>query len=552
MDLLKEIKSFKRTKSSSKKVSILVGSNHSKIIGYVHPAIKTKISDKMKYFPDGAIFSRAFKEKKWDGYIRMFSTRMQTFPTGFLKDVEKILIKFKYKVKINDNRPIIKFNGDPLEPVLDLMRIKRQRARKYQIRAATKAIDLRYGIINIFTGGGKTIIINMIIKAIDEATDYKLNIKVITSGISLISQLREQIRAFQGIYIGMLGGGVNDRGRITVASINTLAERINSNNKKAIKDIRNTDVLFIDEAHHSPAKTFKSVIGLANNVALCIGTTATYKRAETEGDMILKAVTGNIIYKKSISSGIKNGWLAKPTIIIFQYSEDFSEKDIDRKYNKLNRHKKKKKESNTSEYIKSYSVLVANNEHRNQLISKIIKVLDDYNLSSVTFVQSIDQGHLINQKAREFGVQQSVFMKGENKVLDRSKNIQDFKKGRLRHIVCTRIINEGLDFPEANAGIRAGALKYEGTVIQQIGRILRKVKPKLAKDIDRKETQRIFWIDICDVNNRHLASHALERIGTYESEEEFEIVYVDNIDELKGVIDERIKEVKIISKNGKI
>ena len=544
INIAKEINKYKRFKTSSKNISIHMGSIYAKIDGYIKPIIKSKISDKLSYIPDAAKFSRPYREGKWDGRIRLFSARTQIFPIGFIDDVIKILEKFKYKIGIVDNRHKINLDNDPISPVISYMRKKGLKPRKYQIRATKKALSLRYGIINIPTGTGKTLIINMIIKAIDLSTNNSLNITIITSGISLVSQLREQVAKFQETEVGMIGAGLREYNRITVASIDTLFSNINNDSLLA-----KTNVLFIDEAHHSPAKTFKTVIYKANNTSLCIGTTATYIRAESEGNILLKSVTGKIIYKKSISEMIRRGWLAKPTIIILQYStsKELNVEDIDNEYKKIMpKTKSKKKVKKTSEYMKTYSVLVAHNKERSKLISDIIKVFDDYKLSTISFVQSIEQGKTIKKFADELNVSDSVFMNGADDLFYRSEKLNKFRKGKLGTIICTRIINEGLDFPEANSGIRAGAQVYEGTIIQQIGRILRKTKSKLSKDIYRKEIQRVFWVDVCDISNKYLASHSLERISAYESEEEFEIVYVESISELKEVIDARIKEAKII------
>jgi len=81
-----------------------------------------------------------------------------------------------------------------------------------------------------------------------------------------------------------------------------------------------------------------------------------------------------------------------------------------------------------------------------------------------------------------------------------------------------------------------------------LGRILRKTKPKSSKDINRKILQRVFWFDLMDMHSPTLADHALNRAKVYESERAFDVRYVDSFKGLREILDEQIKEVKIINK----
>jgi len=373
---------------------------------------------------------------------------------------------------------------------------------------------------------------------------------VITQGLSLISQLRDDIANAQKEKIGMIGGGILEPERITVASIQTLALHPHS----YVDMLGGAGVIFVDEAHHSPAQTFKSVLYLTNKSAMRIGTTATYRRAESEGDMLLKSVTGKILFKRSISEMIKEGWLAKPTIFILSYSgEELSKYEITKIYDEYlkgqKRSKEPKRKPKQSMYAKTYMALISHNYNRSKMVAEVIKTFNQRLLSSVTFVVSKHHGdEIIKSAINDFKMtnEEVIFMKGADKMEFRNENLTEFRQGRLGNIICTRIINEGIDFPEANAGIRAGAQTYEGTIIQQLGRILRKTKPPGAIDIDRNETQRVFWVDVCDTHNKYLASHGLDRLKAYESEKEFEIVCVESVDELGRRIDERISETKIV------
>ena len=409
------------------------------------------------------------------------------------------------------------------------------------------------GIINIPTGGGKTAIINLIIKAIDLHTEESAKILLITGGITLLSQLRDEMQKFQKKDIGFIGEGIWDEQRITVASINTISrfmihpERLRKSSKKKTamqfliekedkiekklkteKLLSSTDVLFLDEAHHSPAKTFKEAIYKTNNASIRIGTTATYMRASND-NMMLHAVTGDIIFKRSLSWMIDQGYLAKPTVLLLPF-------DVN-------------KDEEYENWREEYSGGISNNQKRSAVLAKVLSVFHRSNLNTVLFVREKNHGtDIYNMSIDLFKINEKeiMFLSGSDQQVIRKKALDAFTSGKMRSIVCTSILNEGVDFPEANAGIRASAEKYEGNIVQQIGRILRKVKNPLSKDIDRKRLQRVLWLDMCDMHTPTLAKHSLNRIKVYEKEKNFDIVYIKSPKDLKKIISERIKEIHVV------
>ena len=538
MSILKKIKEEKLIKTDNAK--LIIGNVWTKISGSIPKKVINEIDDELSYFVQGAQFSKAYRDKNWDGFKR-FLVKQSLFPTGFLNDVCKIIKKNKIKVIKKDTRKKYEISEEEIIRIISTN--KKITARKYQVKAVIRIINKQSGVANLPTGTGKTEIINLVIFVLDTYTKKKLKYLVISGGISLLSQLKESIGNFQNEKIGFIGSGIKEIKRITVGSVDSLYphsikkfKKYGKNSKtfkidNEIQDLLQTvNVVFLDEAHHSPADTFRSVLNSATNASFRIGTTATYERADGE-DMLLRAVTGSIIYKKSLSWMIEKGYLANPIIILFTY----------------NGAELKEKKGDT--WKDSYKDGVSQNKHRNILISNINKILIDKKLSSVLFVEQLNQGqditkHMINNLRVD---KNSIsFLTGKSNLTLRKQVLNNFSSGEIRTIVCTKILNEGIDFPEANAGIKASGMKFEGTIKQQLGRILRKKKNKFAKDIDRKESQNVFWIDICDVHSSILANHSLKRIKVYESEPIFKVIYVSSLNELKDAINDNIKKTKII------
>jgi superfamily II DNA or RNA helicase len=530
--------------SISMDVKVMVGNIFTKIHGKIDRITLNKIDDKLSWWMHGAQFTRAYQQDIWDGRIRLFRRNTQIFPTGFLDDVLSILNNRKIFYKIKDIRKASKVSKRTIEKAIRSHPIIKPRS--YQIKAVEAAISKKSGIINIPTGTGKTLIINLVIKALDIYSCGTFEFLIISSGISLLSQLQVEISRFQKTRVGFIGEGKWNPKRITVASIDTLYKNISDIHKlkkrrtAAIKDkiqrkkdteslLSSAKVIFCDEAHHSPAKIFKRVIYKTHNASFRIGTTATYKRSGGD-DMMLRAVTGDIIFKRSLSWMISKGYLAIPTILLMEYGEHINLEEDDH-------------------WSGTYSSGISKNVSRNIAIAKIASIFNKYNLSTILFVTKVEQGRSIKDFAiSRYGIPESKleFLHGRHSQDIRKPVLKNFQQGNIRTLICTKILNEGMDFPECNAGIRAGAQKFEGGIIQQLGRILRKYKNPIARDIDRKKPQRVFWIDLCDLHNKRLAKHSLDRIKTYESEEAFDVRYVSSFKEIRSILDATIKDVKII------
>ncbi|MFH2007393.1 MAG: DEAD/DEAH box helicase family protein [bacterium] len=63
---------------------------------------------------------------------------------------------------------------------------------------------------------------------------------------------------------------------------------------------------------------------------------------------------------------------------------------------------------------------------------------------------------------------------------ERDRVLEKFKQGRLRSLVSSRVLNEGLDVPDAEVGILVGGTQGTREYVQRIGRVLRPTAGKRA------------------------------------------------------------------------
>jgi len=491
------------------------------------------------YFQEGSQFTKAFRVGGWNGYVHLLSYK-DMLPTGMLNVVIKKFSKKNVKYKIYDRR---KYFNIPKLP--SSLTFGSKLLRPYQVKALNKIFENHVGIINIPTGTGKSLIIGSLASVINNR-----KVGIIASGTSLLLQLKRDIKAITGEKIGYIGEGVWEEKRITIISVDTLSDMLLPPPKKVkfknklkklkylnriarwkkscpiAKDfLSKLEVICLDEAHHGPARTFKAVLYSCVNALVRVGFTATYKRSDGN-DVLLHAVTGGVIYKKSTSWMIKHGYLAKPIIVLLPYDEDIEYEN----------------------YVSAYADGIVGNVGRNSFIAESINALYKYGLSAVLFVREKVHGKIIEDMLiNSCGIDSSVvvFATGNESGSMRRRILKGFRMGKIRILLCTRIFNEGIDFPEGNAGIKADGFKFEGTQIQQMGRLLRKV-PVSSGEIDRDRDEEVFFVDILDMHDIYLAKHSLKRMTAYEKEEGFVVKIAKNSIEFENIIGKHIDKVILV------
>ena len=159
-------------------------------------------------------------------------------------------------------------------------------------------------IVVAATGSGKTIIAAAIIKV---AVANRKRVLVLAHRREIIAQTSQKLQA-HGIPHGIIQAGVSERPleNVQVASIQTLHARAVRSDRMQLPDV---DVLIIDEAHHTPAASYRAIID-AYPDAILLGLTATPCRGDGRG---LGRIFEVIIECPQVAELIEQGYLVKTT-----------------------------------------------------------------------------------------------------------------------------------------------------------------------------------------------------------------------------------------------
>jgi len=445
--------------------------------------------------------------RMWDGYRRQIwkskDRKRVYFPTGLFSQVRTCL---------NDNNVECKFIENRVKPdaELSLEFAEDISIRDYQGPIIDKACLVGRGIIQVATGGGKTVISEGIIKT--------LNVKPFIFFVTSIDLLTQAKNSFEEhlrqngspIKVGQIGGGTIDIKDINVMTVQTAVRALgqkwdvkhrfdtdDSDDKTPIAKRRKDIVQLIktakgvicDEVQHWRAETCQLVTRTLNDAYYIYGCSATPYRDEGD-DIMINACFGKKLTEISASQLIKAGWLIKPSIKIVHVRGDVSP---------------------FRQWQSLYKDQVTENQDYNQMVASIANSFIENGRLVLTLVQQIKHG-----KTLEAMVPGSVFLSGASSKKKREKKVNELRNKEISCIISTTIFDEGIDIRPLDTLLLAGQGKSRVRAMQRIGRILRPFDGKtVATAIDFR------------IHQRYLLNHSKEREKMYRTEPEFDIEEID-------------------------
>jgi superfamily II DNA or RNA helicase len=347
------------------------------------------------------------------------------------------------------------------------------------------------GCIVLPTGAGKTIIG---IKCIEKVNSASL---VVVPTLDLMTQWTDFLsKHFTNTTIGNLGGGMDDIQAITVATYDSAYIRAASLGDKF-------SLVIFDEVHHLAAPGYRSI---AEQLAAPyrLGLTATIEREDKLHLDFPKLVGGGVIFEVHPSVLAKNKHLASYKIERRQvemtpeekeeYQKNFGTyqlclKKLGIRMNYPGSFRRLIMMSTKSRLARE--ALLARNKAMEIALNSKTKMAElreilTYNrgVKTIIFTQ---HNSLVYEIADKFLIPAITHRTAKE---ERRDVLAGFKEGRFQAIVTSKVLDEGVDVPDAKLGIIVSGTGSGREFIQRLGRLLRP-KKKNVSDTNNEEAKLI-------------------------------------------------------------
>lgn len=289
--------------------------------------------------------------------------------------------------------------------------------------------------------------------------------------------------------VSKYGDGVKDlSGRIVIATIQSLS-RIKLP-KKILKDIT---FVFVDEAHHSKARTTKQVLTKLSSCEHYVGLTATVFKPKSLELAELMAITGPVLFEYGFKEALENNAVVPVKCFFVKAPEDLNVKaEIFHRKN----------------YQAIWEGAVKNNVARHEYIKTIVSTLVELlDTTQIVMVDRIDHGFELAQCLAKDSKIKVDTMYGLHSIVQRDMKKEALGSDSLNTTNCliSTTVTEGVDFAISPVlAINASGRKSFIRVIQFLGR--------LTRQNDKFGRARAF-VDLLDgFYHPQLKKHSEERI----------------------------------------
>lgn len=294
---------------------------------------------------------------------------------------------------------------------------------KHQIIAAKTASRLERGVVVMATGYGKSLTMALLINELQVRT------LVIVPNLNLKEQLAATFKE--------LFGSTKD-----IVVENIASPRLNK--------LTDFDCIIWDEIHHGASATYHKLNRTAwQNIYYRIGFTATYFRSNSEEELLLQSIAGDVIYEVGYHQAVADGAICPVEAFYVNVP---------------------KQPCSGYTWNEVYSELVVRNDVRNQMIAYLSLKLQSEDKSTLILVKEIAHGNILSKMT---GIE---FANGVDGSIDL---IAAFNSGAIKALIATEgIMAEGIDSKPAEYIIIAGLGKAKSSFQQKVGRGVRRYPGK--------------------------------------------------------------------------
>ncbi len=349
------------------------------------------------------------------------------------------------------------------------------------------------GVIVLPTGAGKTVIA---IKAIELVREPAL---IIVPTLDLLEQWRKRLEKELKVEVGVFGGGESTLKAVTVSTYDSAYIRAGEIGNKF-------SLLIADEVHHIAAEGYRQIAEMFTS-PYRVGLTATLEREDTLHSEIPRLM-GGVVFRLE-PDDLTGRYLSEYALERLHVNLKEEERQEYEKYRKIFTDflaKRKMRISTPLEFQRFIMRSATDKEARQALLSRnkaleialnseakmdaLESVLQNARNTDERILIFTHHNQLVHRISKRFLL---PFITHKTEKDERHKILECFREGSFRAIVTSRVLDEGIDVPEASLGIILSGTGSSREFVQRLGRLLRKKegkeKAKLIEIISRETSE---------------------------------------------------------------
>jgi superfamily II DNA or RNA helicase len=441
----------------------------------------------------------AYRNKLWDGKIRLYSIRASELPAGLIDHLEKFASQRGYTIDVEKteygypDNAANKSNIDPKE-VIDFVHglSLPHDIRDYQFDAVCKGLERKRAILVSPTGSGKSLIIYVLTRYfLDQLAHENQKVLIVVPTTSLVEQMTNDFVDY-GYGQDLVHKIYSGKDKDTMLSI--VVSTWQSIYKLGAPWFEQFGMVIGDECHGFKSKSLTTIMNKCSEASYRFGTTGTLDGTQTH-ELVLQGLFGRV-YKVTTTRTLQdNDTLAKLEIkrLVLEHkdSDTFGKRSYQDEIDYIVRHEKR------NQFIRNLALdQKGNTLVLFQFVEKHGKILFD----------------LIEDKAHDD--RKVFFVSGATDTADREA-IRKITEKQSDAIIVASLgtFSTGINIRNLHNIIFASPSKSQIRVLQSIGRGLR-------KSDDGRATQ-LYDItdDISSGSRQNFALlHSFERLKMYKAE----------------------------------
>lgn len=351
--------------------------------------------------------------------------------------------------------------------------------RPYQEEAldAWLASGMR-GVIVLPTGAGKTML------ALAAIAELRCPTLVVVPTLELVDQWSREVRRMLRVDAAEFTGESKEVGCVTVATYSSAylnAEQLGNRFR----------LLVFDEAHHLPSEAYRQIAELSA-APWRMGLTATPERPDGL-HQLLPELVGPIVYRASPSE-LSGRYLADFEVVRVHVEMPESERkayeELVKKYERIlsrlgvrvrTREDFERLVMLSSKSLEAREALLSLLEARKLAfnagakLEKLAEILEKHRGDKI--IVFTDSNELVRRISLRFLIPEITHKTGKE---ERRAVLEMFRKGEVKAIVTSHVLEEGVDVPDASVAVVISGTGSPREFIQRLGRLLRPKEGKKA------------------------------------------------------------------------